>query len=55
VSDAFAAAIEYHRSHETRWRRDFLTDDGRYIGVADEPRPSATSSAPCGRVATPTA
>jgi len=37
VSDAFAAAIEYHRSHETRWRRDFLTDDGRYIGVADEP------------------
>ena len=37
MSDAFAAAIEYHRSHETRWRRDFLTDDGRYIGVADEP------------------
>ncbi len=37
MSNAFAAAIEYHRSHETRWRRDFLTDDGRYIGVADEP------------------
>lgn len=31
------AAIEYHRTHESRWRRDFLTADGRYIGVADEP------------------
>jgi CubicO group peptidase (beta-lactamase class C family) len=35
--DALHAAIEYHRSHETRWRRDFLTPSGRYIGVADEP------------------
>jgi CubicO group peptidase (beta-lactamase class C family) len=32
-----AAAIEYHRAHESRWRRDFLTGSGRYIGVADEP------------------
>jgi CubicO group peptidase (beta-lactamase class C family) len=32
-----AEAIAYHRAHETTWRRDFLTDDGRYIGVADEP------------------
>ena len=37
MSDAFAAAIDYHRSHESRWRRDFLTEEGRYIGVADEP------------------
>ena len=37
MSDAFATAVGYHRSHESRWRRDFLTDDGRYIGVADEP------------------
>jgi CubicO group peptidase (beta-lactamase class C family) len=36
--DALAAAIEYHRAHETAWRRDFLTDAGRYIGVADEPQ-----------------
>ena len=32
-----AAAIEYHRAHETRWRPDFLTRNGRYVGVADEP------------------
>jgi CubicO group peptidase (beta-lactamase class C family) len=32
-----AAAIEYHRAHESRWRRDFLTGAGRFIGVADEP------------------
>jgi CubicO group peptidase (beta-lactamase class C family) len=32
-----AEAIAYHQAHETRWRRDFLTADGRYIGVADEP------------------
>jgi CubicO group peptidase (beta-lactamase class C family) len=32
-----AAAIAYHRDHESRWRRDFLTESGRYIGVADEP------------------
>jgi CubicO group peptidase (beta-lactamase class C family) len=30
-------AIAYHRSHETRWRPDFMTASGRYIGVADEP------------------
>ena len=34
---ALAAAIDYHRVHETRWQRDFLTASGRYIGVADEP------------------
>jgi len=34
--DRLAAAIEYHRAHETRWRRDFITASGRYIGVADE-------------------
>ena len=32
-----AAAIAYHRAHESAWRRDFLTESGRYIGVADEP------------------
>lgn len=36
-ADAVAAAIDYHRAHETPWRRDFLTPAGRYIGVADEP------------------
>jgi CubicO group peptidase (beta-lactamase class C family) len=30
------AAIAYHRKHETKWSRDFVTG-GRYIGVADEP------------------
>jgi CubicO group peptidase (beta-lactamase class C family) len=35
--DGLAAAIDYHGAHETKWRRDFLTDSGRYIGVADEP------------------
>ena len=35
--DTLAAAIDYHTSHETTWRRDFLTASGRYIGVADEP------------------
>ena len=34
---ALAAAIAHHHAHETRWRRDFLTAAGRYIGVADEP------------------
>ena len=34
---ALDAAVAYHRAHESRWRRDFLTDSGRYIGVADEP------------------
>ncbi len=32
-----AEAIAFHETHETKWRRDFLTDTGRYIGVADEP------------------
>jgi CubicO group peptidase (beta-lactamase class C family) len=36
-ADVLASAIDYHRSHETKWRRNFLTDSGRYIGVADEP------------------
>jgi CubicO group peptidase (beta-lactamase class C family) len=40
-ADGLRAAIEYHRAHATRWRRDFLTDSGRYIGVADEPAESA--------------
>ena len=35
--DGLAAAIEFHLLHESAWRRDFLTDTGRYIGVADEP------------------
>jgi hypothetical protein len=35
--ERLAAAVEYHRAHETRWRRDFITASGRYIGVADEP------------------
>jgi CubicO group peptidase (beta-lactamase class C family) len=34
------AAIEHHVAHETRWRRDFLTASGRYVGVADEPEDS---------------
>jgi CubicO group peptidase (beta-lactamase class C family) len=34
---ALAEAIEYHRAHESAWRRDFLTETGRYIGIADEP------------------
>ena len=34
---ALAAAIEHHLANESRWRRDFLTASGRYIGVADEP------------------
>ena len=35
--DTLAAAIDYHKSHETTSFRDFLTASGRYIGVADEP------------------
>ena len=35
--DGLAAAIAYHREHESRWPRDFITVSGRYIGVADEP------------------
>ena len=30
-------AIAYHHAHETRWRRDFVTDRGVFVGVADEP------------------
>src|SRR5512132_2087454 len=30
-------AVAYQRAHETRWRPDFTTREGRYIGVADEP------------------
>jgi CubicO group peptidase (beta-lactamase class C family) len=35
--DGLAAAIAYHRAHESRWPRDFLTESGRFIGVSDEP------------------
>jgi CubicO group peptidase (beta-lactamase class C family) len=35
--ERLAEAIAFHETHETKWRRDFLTDGGRYIGVADEP------------------
>jgi len=30
-------AIAYHRAHETRWRPDFITERGVFVGVADEP------------------
>src|ERR1043165_1067103 len=36
-ADGLAEAVRHHRGHESRWRPDFLTGDGRYIGVADEP------------------
>ena len=36
-ADGLAEAIRYHEAHETRWRPDFLTRTGRYVGVADEP------------------
>jgi CubicO group peptidase (beta-lactamase class C family) len=39
--EALGAAIEYHRAHESRWARDFLTPAGRFVGVADEPPGSA--------------
>jgi CubicO group peptidase (beta-lactamase class C family) len=32
-----AEAVAHHRAHETRWAPDFITRDGRYVGVADEP------------------
>jgi CubicO group peptidase (beta-lactamase class C family) len=35
--ERLAAAIDHHRVHESTWRRDFLAESGRYIGVADEP------------------
>jgi hypothetical protein len=40
-ADALAAAVDYHRTHESRWPRDFITKGGRYIGVDDEPADSA--------------
>src|SRR5437773_11815569 len=36
-AEGLTAAIDYHFAHESAWRRDFLTESGRYIGVADEP------------------
>jgi len=36
-ADGLAAAIAFHRAHESRWARDFMTASGRFIGVADEP------------------
>src|SRR5438034_7492769 len=27
-------AIAYHRAHETRWRPDFITERGVFVGVA---------------------
>src|SRR5205823_4448079 len=30
-------AMAYHRAHETRWRPDFITERGVFVGVADEP------------------
>jgi CubicO group peptidase (beta-lactamase class C family) len=40
-AEALAAAVAYHRAHESDWPRDFITASGRYIGVADEPEDSA--------------
>ena len=34
---ALAEAVARHQGHEVRWRRDFRTVSGRYVGVADEP------------------
>jgi CubicO group peptidase (beta-lactamase class C family) len=39
-ADALRAAIDFHRTHESLWPRDFITKSGRYIGVADEPADS---------------
>ena len=36
-AEGLQAAVAWHRSHESAWPRDFLTAEGRYIGVADEP------------------
>ena len=41
AADGLARAAEYHRAHESRWPRDFITSSGRYIGVEDEPTDSA--------------
>src|SRR3989442_13823101 len=38
--DGLAAAVAYHRAHESQWPRDFITESGRFIGVADEPADS---------------
>jgi len=38
--DALLAAINHHRAHESPWPRDFITESGRFIGVADEPADS---------------
>jgi CubicO group peptidase (beta-lactamase class C family) len=39
-ADALQAAIDWHQTHESTWPRDFVTGDGRFIGVADEPADS---------------
>jgi len=36
-ADRLEEAIAYHHAHETRWRRDFVTARGVFVGVADEP------------------
>jgi CubicO group peptidase (beta-lactamase class C family) len=36
-AEGLEAAIDYHRAHESRWPRDFVTPSGRFVGVADEP------------------
>jgi CubicO group peptidase (beta-lactamase class C family) len=36
-AEGLDAAVAWHRAHESRWPRDFITAEGRYIGVADEP------------------
>jgi CubicO group peptidase (beta-lactamase class C family) len=36
-ADALAGAVAFHESHESKWARDFVTESGRFIGVADEP------------------
>src|SRR5262249_15907550 len=40
------AAIAYHHAHETRWRRDFITDRGVFVGVADEPESAGSVLGP---------
>jgi CubicO group peptidase (beta-lactamase class C family) len=40
-ADGLRAAVDWHRSHESRWPRDFVTAEGRYLGVADEPLDSS--------------
>ena len=39
-ADGLAAAVAFHRQHESPWPRDFIVESGRYIGVADEPSDS---------------